>query len=213
MAKSRPGHFIALEGVEGSGKTTQARLLGERLRQLGHDPLLVREPGGTPFAEQVRNLLLHEPYELTAASELFLFQASRADLTQRIIRPALAAGRTVIADRFEMTTRTYQGAARGLPMDQVRSAIALATGGVVPDLYIILDATLEEGRARQAAQGKGADRLERESRSFHEAVAAAYAAERGPDVEHVASQGGPEQTHQALWAVVARRFPDLAGQP
>ena len=213
MAKAAPGHFIALEGIEGSGKTTQARLLGERLRRLGHDPLMVREPGGTEFAEQVRNLLLHEPYELNAASELFLFQASRADLTRRLIRPALEAGRTVIADRFEMTSRTYQGAARGLPMDQVRSAIALATGGTVPELYIVLDATLDEGRARQAAQGKSADRLERESRAFHEAVAGAYAAEQGPDVEHVASQGSPEQTHQAVWAVVTRRFPELAGKP
>ena len=213
MAKAAPGHFIALEGIEGSGKTTQARLLGERLRQLGHDPLMVREPGGTEFAEQVRNLLLHEPYELNAASELFLFQASRADLTRRLIRPALEAGRTVIADRFEMTSRTYQGTARGLPMDQVRSAIALATGGTVPELYIVLDATLDEGRARQAAQGKRADRLERESRAFHEAVASAYAAEQGPDVEHVASQGSPEQTHQAVWAVVTRRFPELARKP
>ena len=207
------GHFIALEGIEGSGKSTQIRRLGDRLKELGHDPVVVREPGGTPFAEQVRNLLLHEPYELTAASELFLFQASRADLTQRVIKPALEAGRTVIADRFELTSRTYQGAGRGLPMDQVQSAIALATGGVVPDLYIILDTSLDEGRARQAAQGKGADRLERESRAFHEAVAAAYAAARGPDIEHVPSTGGEEQTHQAIWAVVSRRFPDLARKP
>ena len=207
------GHFIALEGIEGSGKSTQIRRLGERLKELGHDPVVVREPGGTPFAEQVRNLLLHEPYELTAASELFLFQASRADLTQRVIKPALEAGRTVIADRFELTSRTYQGAARGLPMDKVQSAIALATGGMVPDLYIILDTSLDEGRARQAAQGKGADRLERESRAFHEAVAAAYAAARGPDIEHVATSGGSDQTHQAIWTVVARRFPDLARKP
>ena len=203
------GHFIALEGIEGSGKSTQVRLLGERLQQLGHDPLVVREPGGTPFAEQVRNLLLHEPYQLTAASELFLFQASRADLTTRVIRPALESGRTVIADRFEMTSRTYQGAARGLPMEQVRTAIALATGGTLPDLYVVLDASLEEGRARQAAQGKSADRLERESSAFHERVAAAYTAMQGPDVEHVASAGSPEHTHQAIWDVVARRFPDL----
>ena len=205
------GIFLAFEGVEGSGKSTQVQLLGERLRKAGHDPLLVREPGGTPFAEQVRNLLLHEPYELTAASELFLFQASRADLVQRVIRPALDGGRIVLADRFELTSRTYQGAGRGLPMDQVRSAIALATGGTMPDLYIVLDATLDEGRKRQAAQGKSADRLESESRAFHERAAAAYAAASGPDIEHVPSVGTPESTHEAVWQRVIARFPNLAG--
>lgn len=205
------GIFLAFEGVEGSGKSTQVQLLGERLRKSGHDPLLVREPGGTPFAEQVRNLLLHEPYELTAASELFLFQASRADLVQRVIRPALDAGRIVIADRFELTSRTYQGAGRGLPMDQVQSAIALATGGTMPDLYIVLDTTLDEGRARQVAQGKSADRLESESRAFHERAAAAYASASGADIEHVPSAGTPAQTHDAVWRKVTSRFPNLAG--
>lgn len=201
--------FLAFEGIEGSGKSTQVQLLADRLRTLGLDPLLVREPGGTPFAEQVRNLLLHEPYELTPASELFLFQASRADLVTRVIRPALQAGRIVIADRFELTSRTYQAAGRGLPLEQVTSAIALATGGLFPDLYIVLDATIEEGRSRQAAQGKGPDRLERESRDFHERAAAAYLAASGPGLVHVASRGTPEQTHLAVWSALVERFPHL----
>ena len=204
------GRFIALEGIEGVGKSTQVALLAERLRVLGKDPVVVREPGGTPFAEEVRQLLLHKPHDLTAASELFLFQAARADLVARVIRPALEAGRIVLSDRFEMTSRTYQSAGRGLPLEQVQTAIALATGGLAPDLYVVLDAPVDVGRSRQAAQGKGPDRLERESAAFHERAAAAYRAVNGPDVAHVASLDTAGATHEAVWRVVTQRFPELA---
>jgi len=204
------GRFIALEGIEGVGKSTQVALLADRLRALGREPVVVREPGGTPFAEEVRQLLLHKPHDLTAASELFLFQAARADLVARIIRPALAEGRIVLSDRFEMTSRTYQAAGRGLALEQVQSAIALATGGLMPDLYVVLDAPVDVGRSRQAAQGKGPDRLERESAAFHERAAAAYRAADGANVAHVASLDSAPATHEAVWAVVAQRFPELA---
>ena len=204
------GCFIALEGIEGVGKSTQVSLLAERLRALGKDPVVVREPGGTPFAEEVRQLLLHKPHDLTAASELFLFQAARADLVARIIRPALEQGRIVLSDRFEMTSRTYQSAGRGLPLEQVQTAIALATGGLTPDLYVVLDAPVDVGRSRQAAQGKGPDRLERESADFHERAAAAYRAVHGPNVAHVASLDTPGATHEAVWKVVTQRLPELA---
>jgi len=203
------GVFLAFEGVEGAGKSTQATRLAERLRGRGHDVLLVREPGGTPFAEEVRRLLLHAPYDLTAPSELFLFQASRADLTFRVIRPALEAGRVVIADRFELSTRAYQAGGRGLPADAVQAAIALATGGLEPDLYVVLDVPVETGRSRQAAEGKGADRLEREADAFHRRVADAFRAARGANVVHVEAEATPDAVHEAIWLVVSERLPAL----
>ncbi len=203
------GVFLALEGVEGAGKTTQAARLADRLRAAGHDVLLVREPGGTPFAEECRRLLLHAPHDLTAPSELFLFQAARADLTARVIRPALEAGRIVIADRFELSTRAYQTGGRGLPADAVATAIALATSGLQPDLYLVLDLPVAAGRSRQAAEGKGADRLEREAEAFHERVAAAFRDAAGANVVHVPAEGSPDAVFDAIWRTVTARLPQL----
>ncbi len=204
------GVFVALEGVEGCGKTTQAARLAERLRAAGHDVLLVRDPGGTPFAEEARRLVLHAPYDLSAPSELFLYQAARADLTARVIRPALEAGRIVVSDRFELSTRAYQVAGRGLPADAVQAAIGLATGGLQPDLYLVLDVPVEAGRARQAAVGKAADRLEREADAFHERVAHAFRSARGPNVEHLQGEGSPDAVHEAIWRTLGERLPALA---
>jgi dTMP kinase len=204
------GAFIALEGVEGAGKTTQAARLADRLRGLGHDVLSVREPGGTPFAEEVRRLLLHAPHDLTAQSEVFLFQAARADLTAHVIRPALEAGRVVVADRFELTTRTYQIGGRGLPAEPVTAAIALATGGLEPDLYVILDVPVATGKTRQAAQGKGPDRLEREAEAFHARVAEAYRAARGPNIVHIPAEGSADAVFDAIWRATLERLPSLA---
>jgi len=202
--------FIALDGVEGCGKSTQATRLAERLRAAGRDVELVRDPGGTPFAEEARRLVLHAPYDLTAASELFLYQAARADLTARVIRPALEAGRDVVTDRYELSTRCYQVVGRGLPADAVASAIGLATGGLLPDLYVVLDVAVTTGRSRQAAQGKAADRLERETESFHQRVAEAYRAARGANIVHLPAEGDAEAVFAAVWRVVAERLPQLA---
>ena len=204
------GHFIALEGIEGVGKSTQVARLAERLRARGLDPLVVREPGGTPFAEEVRALLLHKPHDLIAASELFLFQAARADLTARVIRPALERGRTVLADRFELSTRAYQAGGRGLPEGAVCTAIALATGGLEPDLYVVLDVPVATGRARQQAQGKDADRLEREDDAFHHRVAEAFRRAAGPNIVHVSASGASDATEAAVWNAVTTRFLELA---
>jgi len=202
-----PGFFIALEGIEGAGKSTQAGRLAERLRAEGREPLVVREPGGTDLAEQARQLLLHGPEDVTAASELFLFLVARADLVARVIRPALAEGRVVIADRYELSTRAYQVAGRGLPESDVRAAIALAVGGVYPDLYVVLDLPVVVGRGRQAAQGKGADRIERAEDTFHERVAEAFRAARDPNVVHVDADRSPDALHAAIWEIVAARLP------
>ncbi len=197
------GRFIALEGVEGAGKSTQVRLLAERLTGEGRDVLVVREPGGTPFAEQVRQLVLHEPYEVSPASELFLYQAARADLVARVIRPTLEAGRDVLADRYELSTRAYQAAGRGLPEPDVRSAIALATAGLSPDLYVVLDLPATEGRRRQAAEGKAPDRLERADAAFHDRVAEAFRTARGPNVVHVNAEGPAAAVATRVWDAVS----------
>jgi dTMP kinase len=204
-----PGHFIALEGIEGAGKSTQIARLAERLRARGHDPLLVREPGGTPLAEAARDLVLHG-HDMAPAAELFLYLVARADLVARVIRPALAAGRVVLADRFELSTRAYQSGGRGLAEGEVTAAIALATGGLAPDLYVVLDLPVEAGRERQAAQGKAPDRIERAETAFHARVAAAFRRASGPNVVHLSAAGAADETHEAIWAEVVRRFPVLA---
>jgi len=197
---------VALEGVEGSGKTTQAARLARRLRGAGRDVVEVREPGGTPLAEEARQMVLHGR-DMPAAAELFLYLVARADLVAHVIAPALAAGRVVVADRFELSTRAYQAAGRGLDPAQVQAAIALAVGGVMPDLYVVLDVSPETGRARHEAQGRAPDRLERAASGFHERVAEAFRAARGPAVAHVAAGDDADTVHDAVWRIVQERMP------
>jgi len=198
------GLFVALEGIEGSGKSTQAKILAERLRSEGHDVVTVREPGGTELAEQMRHLVLHHPYELTPASELFLYLAARSDLTARVIRPALARGAVVIADRYEMSTRAYQGAGRGLPEAQVREAIALATGGLQPDIYVVLDIPVEQMRER--SRGKKLDKLERADDAFFQRVAETFRSARAANVLHLEGTGSVEAVAERIWDAVAPRL-------
>lgn len=159
--------FVSLEGVDGSGKSTQARLLAEAL---GPDTLLIREPGGTAAAERMRDLLADPALELTPLAELLLFCAARADLTMQVIRPALEAGRTIVSDRFADSSVAYQGAARGLGVGEVISLSDAATEGLWPDLTILLRVDPEVGLARAG----GEDRFESEGLEFQRAVAEAY---------------------------------------
>jgi dTMP kinase len=159
--------FISLEGVDGSGKSTQARLLVEAL---GSETVAIREPGGTDAAERIRQLLADPGLELEPLAELMLFCAARADLTERVIRPALEAGRTVVSDRFSDSSVAYQGAARGLGVGEVIGLCDTATDGLWPDLTLLLklDPTVGLGRA------DGVDRFETEGLELQRAVAEAY---------------------------------------
>ena len=186
---TRRGLFLTVEGVEGAGKTTQVALLAERLRASGREALVVREPGGTPLAEEARRLFLDPSLALDPATELFLVLVARADLVQRVVRPALAAGTTVLADRFDLSTRAYQIAGRGLPEAEVAAANRLATGGLVPDLTVVLEVPPEVGEARQAAAGKLKDRMELA-------------------ILHVPADRTPEAIHTDLWAELLHRFPE-----
>jgi dTMP kinase len=206
------GPFLALEGIEGAGKTTQVALLAERLRRQGREAVVVREPGGTPLAEEARRLVLDTPAALepvSPAAELFLVLAARADLVQRVIRPALERGAVVLADRFDLSTRAYQVAGRGLAAPLVEAANRLATGGLTPDLYVVLELPVETGRARQATEGKARDRLESEGDGFHRRVAEAFRNAAGSNILHLAADRPADAVHAELWAALARRFPHI----
>jgi dTMP kinase len=159
--------FISLEGVDGSGKSTQARLLVEAL---GPETVAIREPGGTAAAERIRDLLADPGVELEPLAELMLFCAARADLTERVIRPALEAGRTVVSDRFSDSSVAYQGAARGLGVGEVIGLCDTATDGLWPDLTLLLKLDPTAGLARS----DGTDRFEAEGVELQRAVAEAY---------------------------------------
>ncbi len=203
------GFFVVLEGPEGAGKTTLATALGERLRSAGHDPVLVREPGGTPAAEALRQELLHSDRSWTPERELLYLTTARADLVGQIIRPALAAGKVVVSDRYDLSTLAYQASGRGLPLPMVSWVNAAATGGLSPDLTLILDLAPEIGSARQLASGKRRDRLDREPLDFHQRVAARYREERGPGVIHLDATLPIAELEARAWDAVLAARPAL----
>ncbi|ALN19951.1 dTMP kinase [Ectopseudomonas mendocina] len=168
------GLFITLEGPEGAGKSTNREYLAERLRERGIDVLLTREPGGTPLAERIRELLLEPSDESMAAdTELLLVFAARAQHLQQVIRPALAKGCVVLCDRFTDATYAYQGGGRGLSIERIAQLEQFVQGELRPDLTLIFDLPVEIGLARAAARGR-LDRFEQEGRGFFEAVRQAY---------------------------------------
>lgn len=190
--------FVSLEGIDGAGKTTQARLLAEAL---GPETVAVREPGGTDAAERIRELLADPALDPEPLAELLLFLAARADLTERVIRPALEAGRDVVCDRFSDSSVAYQGAARGLGVGEVIGLCEAATDGLWPDLTLLLRLDPEVGLAR----AEGADRLEGEGLELQRAVATAY-----DEIAQIASDrvvvidaaGTVEQVHERVIAAV-----------
>ncbi len=176
-----PGLFVTFEGGEGTGKTTQLKALLAHLRAAGWDAIETRDPGGTPIGKQIRGLLLDpENTRMAAASELFLYEASRAQLVHEVIRPALDAGRIVLCDRFTDSTVAYQGYGRELDLDLIARLNAMATDGVRPDLTFLLDLDSEAGLARATQRvtqrQERHDRIEEEVLAFHQRVRAGYRA-------------------------------------
>lgn len=173
---SRPGFFITFEGSEGCGKSTQISLLAKKLRKTGREPLLIREPGGTPAGELIRHLLQHAPEgeNLVPEAELLLFAASRAQLVREKIQPALEAGRIVISDRFFDSTTVYQGVARRIPAVDTARINSFAIGDCLPDLTFVLDLDRETSLARMRDGNRQPDRIERESEDFFAAVRQGY---------------------------------------
>ena len=162
--------FVTFEGVDGSGKSTQARLLAERLREEGREVVLTREPGGTALGEEVRSLLLHGE-EIAPWAEAALFAAARAQLVDEVIRPALARGADVVSDRYLDSSLAYQGLARGLGIERVLELNLLATSGILPDRTFLVLVPPADAAARR---GDEPDRIEREGAGFAEEVDKAY---------------------------------------
>lgn len=194
--------FITLEGVDGSGKSTQAAML---VQELGPRTISLREPGGTDAAERIRWLLADPEAPLDPLAELLLFCAARADLVSRVIRPALDRGRTVVCDRFVDSTVAYQGVARGLGIIKVRELNEVATGGLMPDLTILLDVDPATGLGRARSD----DRFEAEGLRFQELVAEGYddiARRESRRVVKVDGSGSPDQVHRRVMEVVESRL-------
>jgi dTMP kinase len=203
------GWFITFEGGEGTGKSTQLALLDEWLRTLGHHTVQTREPGGTPLAEAVRALLLDPELEPDGLSEIFLLEAARRDHVERVIRPALETGAVVLCDRFTDSSLVYQGVVRGLGWDKVAELNRLATGGLEPDLTLVLD--MDPGSAVSRAQlrnndvGSCENRLDDEPEAFHRRVREGFIElqRREPDrVRVVNGAGPPEKVFARLKAVL-----------
>ncbi len=193
--------FVSLEGIDGSGKSTQAQLLAEAL---GSETLLVREPGGTAAAERVRELLADGAIDLDPLAELMLFCAARADLVKQVIRPALEAGRDVVSDRFADSTIAYQGAARGLGAELVERFSDAATGGLAPGLTLLIRIDPEVA----AERSQGDDRFEAAGLEFQRQVAAAYdeIAAREPErVVAIDGTGDADEVHGRVIAVLRSR--------
>lgn len=205
------GLFVVLEGTEGSGKSTLAVRLAERMRSLGVEPVLVREPGGTRAAEIARQAVLDPEHPVGPVAELFFYLAARADLVDTVIRPALDDGRVVVSDRFTMSTEAYQMAGRGLPQEVVLPATRASAGGLEPDLTLILDLPPDVGLARQVAAGKRLDRLDRESAEFHRRVTAYYLAMQGNGVRHLDGCLPPDRLLQVAWSAVVEAAPETFG--
>ncbi len=203
------GVFIAVEGPDGAGKTTLAQRLSERLRRDGVDVVEVREPGGTPVAEAARRAALDPALDASPLAELFLILAARADLVTRVIRPALESGKVVVSDRYDLSTRAYQVAGRQLPEAAVMAANALATGGLVPDLSIVLDVSGEVGTERRNARGSLPDRIERAGADaeMNARIRRAFAEANGEGVAHLdVATRSIEEVEDAAWDIVCSRL-------
>lgn len=211
------GLLVVFEGSEGAGKSTQLRRLGQWLEQAGHSVVSVREPGGTPLGDDIRRVLLDPASEIVPAAEALLFMASRAQVVDAVIRPAVERGAIVLVDRFFLSTYAYQADARGLPLSDVRQANRLAVGELVPDLTILLQVPVGDGLVR-AAQRSGPDRMEQTGDAFHDRVASAFARfatvewqqahpECGP-IMPVDGTGDEAAVEQRIRAVLANRWPE-----
>lgn len=185
------GLFLVFEGIEGAGKSTQAARLARRLDRAGVPHRRVREPGGTPVGEHIREVVLDPETAVCGETELLLMLAARAEFVRRLVEPALEAGEVVLADRYELSTFAYQGEARGLGLQRVRELNRFATGGLEPDLTVLL--TVDPAEAARRRGVAPPDRMEGEGEAFHARVAEAYARLARTEASVVAvDAGGPE---------------------
>jgi len=201
--------FVTFEGLDGSGKTTQARLLEQRLRRDGREVVATREPGGTPLGERIREVLLHGD-DVSAWAEAALFAAARAELVEQVVRPALAAGEVVVCDRYIDSSLAYQGIARGLGVERVLELNLEVVGGLLPDRTFVLLVD----RATAATRGRrGRDRIEREASGFHASLARAYRELARLFPERIVALDGAEPVEQVAERVWEELRPNLLKAP
>jgi dTMP kinase len=218
MMPAMSGRFITFEGGEGVGKSTQIKRLAERLEASGRAVVVTREPGGTPLAEDIRAALLSGvAQQLGPEGEAMLFAAARADHVEKVIRPALRAGKWVLSDRFSDSTRVYQGMAGGVDNGMIAALDRVAVGRTQPDLTVILDVPVDVGLGRAARRGKGAgkvpDRFERDDTVLHEARRQAFLAIARAEPERcivIDATQSEEATAHDVWQAVTRRLLDRA---
>ncbi len=196
---SKTGVLISFEGIDGSGKSTQAQLLDKHLRLAGYDVLFLREPGGTPVSEAVREILLSRRNDgMSARAELLLFLAARAELVEKTITPALDSGKVVITDRFADSTFAYQIYGRGLPERNVRQANSFAASGLKPDLTFLVDVDVLTAHKRLKRKR---DRMEAAARAFHERVRKGFLKLAEKDARRIVTLNGHKSAQQ-LWQEV-----------
>lgn len=204
------GKFISLEGGEGAGKSTQAKLLQAKLERRGRAVVLTREPGGSPGAEDIRRILVEgEPERWTPLAETLLFLAARADHVARLIEPELAGGAWVISDRFADSTFVYQGIARGLGLERVRRLQQASLGDFAPDLTIVLDLDPREGLARAAKRHPGENRFERFDAAFHARLREGFRAIAAAEPERCALLDASRDegaVAAGIWRIVMERL-------
>ncbi len=200
--------FITFEGIDGSGKSTQLRMLASVLRLRGRDVVVTREPGGTPLGTRLRAALLDTEEQVDPLAELLLYAADRAQHVRQLVRPALATDHIVLSDRYADATVAYQGAGRGFPPALIDEVVVLATGGLMPDLTLIFDLPVAESRARdkrRTANGDTNDRLDAETDDFRTRVRAAYlqiAAAEPERVRVIDASRSVEETHACVLEIV-----------
>lgn len=201
--------FITFEGLDGSGKTTQARLLSERLKEEGRDFIFLREPGGTEISEKIRAILLDRDHlEMSHFAELFLFSAARTQLVSEVIRPCLESGRIVVCDRFYDSTTAYQGHGRGLDLDAVKKVNQVASLGTIPDLTFVLDIELSEISRRRAAGRISADRMEESGTEFYTKVRDGYLNIAKAEKKRCVVLNGMKpsrEIHEEIWNIVQKK--------
>jgi dTMP kinase len=210
MTGDHPGRFITLEGGEGGGKSTQARRLADVLESEAGEVLLTREPGGSPGAEQIRELLVDgEVHRWDAVTETFLHFAARRDHLVNTVQPALARGTWVISDRFADSTMAYQGYGHGVDRQAIAELYRICVGSLKPDLTLILDLPVEAGLARAAGRGGGEDRYERMDVAFHERLRQGFLEIAGRDPARcvvVDAARGEDEVHAQIIAAVRERM-------
>jgi dTMP kinase len=203
--------FISFEGIDYSGKTTQAKLLVERLKSAGREVLFLREPGGTKISEKIRDILLDKLHlEMQQKAELFLFSAARTQLVSEVIAPALKRNAIVVCDRFYDSTTAYQGFGRGLDLADVERVNRIATSGTIPDITLLVDIEVDEIARRRRIAGLVEDRMESGGKEFYEKVRKGYLSIAQKEPERFFRIDGrlpiPE-IHEKIWAIVQQRLP------